>query len=145
MESQECTHAHACRRAQARPGATAVPKDVLDLRAAGWVNRKPKKIEGPTTLGQQAKMADASEKGCTAQVMPITLAERRAAVVLKPKAAQPVVEKKAPVAYDEEAFRGEMAVGGPQKTRLQRSPGRERCSPAEEAHLGGAPPGTREG
>jgi hypothetical protein len=91
------------------PRARCLLKDVLDLRAAGWVNRKPKKIEGPTTLGQQAKMADANEKGCTAQVMPITLAERRAAVVLKPKAAQPVVEKKAPVAYDEEGFRGEMA------------------------------------
>ena len=25
---------------------------MLDVRRAGWIDRKPKKIEGPTTLGQ---------------------------------------------------------------------------------------------
>merc|ERR1711862_182315 len=30
--------------------AKCLLKDVLDFRAAGWKDRKPKKIEGPTTL-----------------------------------------------------------------------------------------------
>lgn len=30
-------------------------KDVLDLRASGWLDRKPKKLEGPTTLKEVAQ------------------------------------------------------------------------------------------
>lgn len=91
------------------PRARCLLKDVLDVRRAGWIDRKPKKIEGPTTLGQVAQMADASEMGYKAAVTPITLDERRAAVVFKPKPVQQCVEKKVSAPYDEDAFRGEMA------------------------------------
>lgn len=92
------------------PRARCLLKDVLDLRAAGWKDRKPKRMEGPTTLGQVAKMANADERS-TPAATPITLDDRRAAVAATARLSKtlltPVPEKTVAI-FDQSAFRKEM-------------------------------------
>jgi len=61
-------------------------KDVLDLRAAGWLDKKPKKMEKPTTLGEvheKAAMENGSPIASTSRASPeewTTVPQRSAAV-----------------------------------------------------------------
>lgn len=50
------------KKTSTEPRVRCLLKDVLDLRAAGWRDRKPKKIEGPTTLDAVAQKR-AQEEG----------------------------------------------------------------------------------
>lgn len=47
--------------ASCEPRARCLLKDVLDLRSSGWEDRKPKKLEGPSTLGEVAEKAAAAD------------------------------------------------------------------------------------
>jgi len=61
-------------------------KDVLDLRAAGWLDKKPKKMEKPTTLGEvheKAAMENGSPIASTSRASPeewTTVPQRSAAL-----------------------------------------------------------------
>jgi hypothetical protein len=50
------------KKSSTEPRVRCLLKDVLDLRAAGWRDRKPKKIDGPTTLDAVAQK-QAKEEG----------------------------------------------------------------------------------
>lgn len=50
------------KKTSTEPRVKCLLKDVLDLRAAGWRDRRPKKIEGPTTLDAVAQKR-AQEEG----------------------------------------------------------------------------------
>lgn len=50
------------KKSSTEPRVRCLMKDVLDLRAAGWKDRKPKKIDGPTTLDAVAHK-QAQEEG----------------------------------------------------------------------------------
>jgi len=50
------------KKSSTEPRVRCLMKDVLDLRAAGWRDRKPKSVEGPTTLDAVAQKR-AQEEG----------------------------------------------------------------------------------
>jgi hypothetical protein len=51
------------KKARAPPRVLCLLKDLLDLRAAGWEDRKPKKLEGPSLISEIAERAQAEETG----------------------------------------------------------------------------------
>jgi len=61
-------------------------QDVLDLRAANWNDRKPKKIEGPSTLGQVAQKFHAEVDTPQAPTRTNSAGARLLALVAAPRA-----------------------------------------------------------
>jgi hypothetical protein len=53
------------KQADVKPRVCCLLQDVLDLRANGWEDRKPKKVEAPSTLAQVAKKREAEEAAVT--------------------------------------------------------------------------------
>jgi hypothetical protein len=84
--------------------ARCLLKDVLDLRAAGWKSRRPKKVEGPTTLNDVARQAE----GLAPASPPTPMVLKATAKALTAPASK-VEERPAAPAFDGGSFRAEIA------------------------------------
>mmetsp|Transcript_46970 Transcript_46970/g.102173 ORF Transcript_46970/g.102173 Transcript_46970/m.102173 type:complete len:845 (-) Transcript_46970:203-2737(-) len=97
------------------PRVRCLLKDVLELRAGGWEDNKPKRAEGPMTLQEVAEKASGqdcptpSSRGTrTPKAVPVATGQRPAFPVPPPRQRVEAVAAKVPAQpYDEEQFRAE--------------------------------------